>query len=120
MKKYNIYHPVKFAILLIALSFSGCKDYLTIAPENSLIKDKFWTKTDDVYSSLAATYDAFRGASLQSFIWGELRADLVTFSGSTTGEYALIAGSDINPANGKINWSGWSHCSNSNEWVYNN
>ena len=107
MKKYNIYHPVKLAILLIALSFSGCKDYLTIAPENSLIKDKFWTKTEDVYSSLAATYDAFRGASLESFIWGELRADLVTFSGGATGEYASIAGSDINPSNGKINWAGY-------------
>jgi len=104
MKKYNIYHPINFAILLIVLSLSACKDYLTIAPENNLIKDKFWTKTDDVYSSLAATYDAFRGTSLQSFIWGELRADLVTFSGVATGDYAKIAGSDINPSNGKINW----------------
>jgi starch-binding outer membrane protein, SusD/RagB family len=104
MKKYNIYHPINFVILLIVLSLSACKDYLTIAPENSLIKDKFWTKTDDVYSSLAATYNAFRDASLASFIWGELRADLVTFSGASTGEYAQIAGSDINPSNGKINW----------------
>jgi starch-binding outer membrane protein, SusD/RagB family len=105
MKKYNIYHPVNFAILLIALSLSACKDYLTVAPENSLIKSKFWTKTDDVYSSLAATYNAFRDASLESFIWGELRADLVTFSGGATADYQKIAGSDINPSNGKIDWA---------------
>jgi hypothetical protein len=104
MKKYNIYHPINFAILLIALSLSACKDYLTIAPETSLIKDKFWTKTDDVYSALAATYNAFRDASLESFIWGELRADLVTFSGAAVGDYAKIAASDINPTNSTINW----------------
>jgi len=104
MKKYNIYHPINFVILLFALSLSACKDYLTIAPENSLIKEKFWTKTDDVYSSLAATYNAFRDASLQSLIWGELRADLVVFSGGATADYQKIAGSDINPSNGKINW----------------
>jgi len=107
MKKYNIYHPVNFAILLIAFSLSACKDYLTIAPENSLIKDKFWTKTDDVYSSLAATYNAFRDASLASFIWGELRADLVTFSGGATADYQKIAASDINPTNPKINWASY-------------
>jgi len=104
MKKYNIYHPINFAILLIALSLSACKDYLTIAPENSLIKDKFWTKTADVYSSLAATYNAFRDVSLDSHIWGELRADLVIFSGGASADYAKIAGSDINPSNPKINW----------------
>jgi len=107
MKKYNIYHPVNFAILLIALSLSACKDYLTIAPENSLIKDKFWTKTEDVYSSLGATYDAFRGASLKSYIWGELRADLVTFGGPSANNYAKIAASDINPTNGEINWGSY-------------
>jgi len=105
MKKYNIYHPINFAILLIVLSLSACKDYLTVAPENSLIKDKFWTKTDDVYSSLAATYDAFRGVSLKSFVWGELRADLVTFSSTTTpNNYGKIAGSDISPSNSEIDW----------------
>ena len=105
MKKYNIYHPINFAILLIALSLSACKDYLTIAPETSLIKDKFWTKTDDVYSALAATYNAFRDASLESFIWGELRADLVTFEGAAVSDYAKIAASDINPSNPTINWA---------------
>jgi hypothetical protein len=105
MKKYNIYHPINFVILLIAISLSACKDYLTIAPENSLIKDKFWTKTSDVYSSLAATYNAFRDASLESFIWGELRADMVIFAGPDVGDYAKIAGSDINPSNPKINWA---------------
>jgi starch-binding outer membrane protein, SusD/RagB family len=107
MKKYNIYHPVNFAVLLIAFSLSACKDYLTVAPENSLIKDKFWTKTDDVYSSLAATYNAFRDASLASHIWGELRADLVVFSGSATADYQKIAASDISPTNSKINWASY-------------
>jgi hypothetical protein len=106
MKKYNIYRPINFAILLVAIGLSSCKDYLTIAPETSLIKSEFWTKTDDVNGALAATYNAFRDASLKSFIWGELRADMVTFSGANVSDYAKIAGSDINPSNPEINWGG--------------
>jgi len=105
MKKYNIYHPINFAILLIVISLSACKDYLTIAPETSLIKDKFWTKTEDVYSALAATYNSYRDASLKTFIWGELRADLATFDGATVSNYANIAASNINSTNPEIDWS---------------
>ena len=96
MRKYNIYNPINIAILLIAL---------TIAPENSLIKSKFWAKTEDVNGALAATYNAFRDAGLESFIWGELRADMVTFNGGAFTDYARIAGSDISASNGVIQWS---------------
>jgi len=107
MRKYNIHNPIIYTILLMAFTLSSCNNWLTIAPENNLIKSKFWTKTDDVYSSLAATYTAFRGAALESFIWGELRADMATFTGATYADYARIAGSDISPSNPKINWNNY-------------
>ncbi len=107
MRKYNIYPSVNLAILLMIIALSSCKDYLTVAPVNSLIKDKFWTKTDDVNGALAGTYNAFRGAALQSFIWGELRADMVTLGGATTGDYAKIAASDISSSNPSIKWDGY-------------
>lgn len=102
MFKYRIYRPITFAVLLM-LALSSCQDWLSIAPENDLIKEKFWTKREDVDGALAATYNAFRGAALQSFILGEVRADMVTF-GDLFGDYQKIAGSDINPTNGAANW----------------
>lgn len=106
MVKYRIYNPIIFALLLMALSLSSCKDWLSIAPENDLIKEKFWTKTEDVNGALAATYDAFRDEGLNSFIWGELRADMVTF-GDQFGDFNRIAASDINTTNGAIKWTNY-------------
>lgn len=106
MGKYRINRPITFAILLMTFVLSSCNDWLSIAPENDLIKEKFWTKREDVDGALAATYNAFRNAALQSFILGEVRADMVTF-GDQFGNYQSIAGSDINPTNSAVNWQNY-------------
>ena len=105
MFKYRIYRSISFVVVLM-LALTSCNDWLSIAPENDLIKEKFWTKREDVDGALAATYDAFRGAALQSFILGEVRGDMVTF-GDQFGDYQRIAGSDINPSNGAVNWGSY-------------
>ena len=104
MKKLHIQNPVRIAMLLVMLVFSSCVDYLSIAPEDKLIKEKFWTKTADVEGALAAAYDALRNASLKSLIFGELRADLVTFPGESFSNYDRIAASNISPTNPVITW----------------
>ncbi|MBW8331147.1 MAG: RagB/SusD family nutrient uptake outer membrane protein [Prolixibacteraceae bacterium] len=106
MKRYCIFKLICFAFILLSLLMSSCKDWLTLAPENDLIKEKFWTKREDVEGALAATYSAFRAGSVESFIWGELRADMVTF-GTQFGNYNKIAGSDISPANSLITWASY-------------
>jgi starch-binding outer membrane protein, SusD/RagB family len=92
------------ALLLLTFIFTGCNDWLSIAPENDLIKEKFWSKKEDADGALAATYDAFRDAALESFIWGELRADITVLDGAEFAEYQNIASSNISPTNGKIKW----------------
>ena len=104
MKKIHINSPIKTAILIVLFSFTSCSDWLTVVPETELIKDKFWKKTEDVNSALGAAYNALRNASLESLIWGELRADLVIISGSNFSDYERIAGSDISPSNDAIDW----------------
>ena len=106
MVKYRIFNPIYFAIVLVALVSSSCKDWLTLAPENDLIKAKFWQKREDVDGALAATYNAFRSGGEASFIWGELRADMVVF-GPLFSNYTKIAGSDISPTNGAISWGSY-------------
>lgn len=104
MKRIHINSAVKTAILIVIFSFTSCKDWLTVVPETELIKDKFWKKTEDVTSALGAAYNALRSASLESLIWGELRADLVVIAGSDFSGYEQIAGSDISPSNDVITW----------------
>lgn len=104
MGKFRIINPLRYLAFLVLMVASSCSDWLSIAPENDLIKEKFWAKTADVNGALASTYNAFRESSLECLIWGELRADMVTFGGPVFSSYALIAGSDINPSNSVISW----------------
>ncbi len=107
MKKLITNIPVIITALLMIAAVTSCEDYLTVAPENDLIKEKFWTKREDVYSALGATYNALREASLQSLIFGEVRADLVNFTGAVFADYAKIGASNISPTNDKVNWKAY-------------
>lgn len=87
------------------LSFSSCQDWMTVPPEDQLLKENFWNKTEDVYGALGSMYNAFRDASMESLIWGELRADLFLIDDSYPfQDYARIAQSNISPTNGAVNW----------------
>jgi len=93
--------------LSILLSLLSCTDWLNIEPENDLIEDEFWTKTEDVEGVLAAMYDAYRESSLESLIWGELRGDMMELRGNALADYIRIAQSDITTTNSKINWKNY-------------
>jgi len=104
MRKYILKQHVLLATMLLLVAITSCKDYLTVAPETDLIKEKFWTKTADVTSALGATYNSLRDASLNSLILGEVRADLMVFNGASFTEYAQIGASNISPTNSVVNW----------------
>ncbi len=104
MRKLKIKSSSVIALLFAIMAFSSCKDWLTVAPEDKLVKEKFWTKTEDVNSALAATYNAMRKASLSSLILGEVRADLIIFSSTNFGDYVKIGESNISPTNPVVNW----------------
>jgi hypothetical protein len=106
MKRNHIDIKHLIVILLSTFCLVACSDWLSIVPENDLIKEKFWTKSEDVDAALASTYDAFRDCGVESFIWGELRADLIRFSSvGELGNYVKISASSISQSNPKINWS---------------
>lgn len=103
----NISRYIVLFIIMVMVGFSSCEDYLTVPPENELIKERYWKKTEDVNGVLAAMYDAFRDGALESFIWGELRADIAEFGDNNFGAYNNIAASDISSTNSVINWSNY-------------
>ena len=87
-------------ILVFVISIS-CNKWLDIEPEDDLIKQEFWNTKEDVESCMAAAYDALRGSFMKSFIYGELRGDMVTFSGTADNlsNYNRIASNDITSTN---------------------
>jgi hypothetical protein len=99
---------LKRAVIVIIITFTvSCNDWLDLEPENDLIRQEFWKKESDVNAVLAAMYNSFRGISVESLIWGELRGDLVEISGSKYPNFSLIANNEIAPSNSRITWSGY-------------
>lgn len=108
MKKNRTYIKLICVVVVSLVGFTACNDWLTVKPTSGLIKENFWNKTADVESALAATYDSYRDNSLNSFIWGELRADMFSFSSKYSNtDLQNIAGSNISPSNSSISWSGY-------------
>jgi hypothetical protein len=102
MEKFIIVNKKITALFILLFLISACENWLDIPPEKDLVKDDFWKKTEDVNNALAATYSSLRDVALESFVWGELRADMVM---GFPGDYGPIASSDINPINPAIDWS---------------
>jgi hypothetical protein len=106
MKKYKIKKYMKrIMVISLLIVLASCDKYLDLEPENDLIRQEFWQTKDDVDAVLSAMYDAFRETSLESLIWGELRADMIMLLGTDFADYARIAKSDISPTNGAVKWS---------------
>ena len=104
MKNFKKHINTLIVSLLIVISFS-CDGWLDLEPENKLVVQEFWQKKEDVSAVMAAMYDAFRETSNDIWIWGELRADMVEFTGSEFGNYKRIVNGEILPSNSSINWS---------------
>jgi tetratricopeptide (TPR) repeat protein len=117
---------VKFTKIIIAVCFisflsTSCDNWLEITPENSLIKDDFWKRTEDANKALAAVYDSYRDNSSYSFTMGELRGDFVTGFEEYSTNYGSIKTGDISPLNGSISWSGYYNTINlANTFLYFN
>ncbi len=106
MKKMLKAKYIILGLLLLMVAMNGCNEWLDIEPENDLIKQEFWNSKEDVEATLAATYDALRGTFIKSFIYGELRGDMVSFSGGGDHipDYNRIAENDITSTNSVVRW----------------
>jgi tetratricopeptide (TPR) repeat protein len=108
MEKIVKYTKIIIAFCFISIVFSSCDNWLDVTPEDRLIKENFWKKTEDANKALAAVYDSYRDNSEYSFIMGELRGDLLAITNlATSTTYGGIVVGDISPLNGAISWSGY-------------
>ena len=72
---------VIFSLTIIATILSSCTDFLTIIPPDKIVHEQFWQTKDDVNGMLATSYLklASTDAVERAIIWGELRADNLTY-----------------------------------------
>lgn len=87
---------------------TSCTDFLTIIPPDKLVHEQFWQTKDDVNGMLATSYLklASTDAVKRAIVWGELRADNLTYeaSKSLSDPYAQIVMSTIDSENDFTRW----------------
>ena len=88
---------------------TSCTDFLTIIPPDKIVHENFWQTKEDVNGMLATSYLKLANAQAvkRAIVWGELRADNLTYesSKSLSDTYAEIVMSAIDPENEFTKWS---------------
>jgi len=89
---------------ITVFTLSGCNDWLTIEPENDLIKEEYWKSKDDVQAMLASTYGSLRATYDEMIYWSELRGGNVTAGNSPTNAQINFFDFRIYPENNIVKW----------------
>ena len=98
----------KLFVAVAALCFmSSCTDYLTIIPPDKITEEHFWQTKDDVNGIRAKAYLNLLGtdAIQKAIVWGELRADNLTYPASYNKDIKYIIEANILDENGFCNWA---------------
>lgn len=91
--------------LLLLLAPTSCNTWLDLRPQDGITKDEFWRSKEQVQAAVTGCYAAMlNGVPETLFIWGELRADMVTSSFLTRPEETDVINVNILPSNNITNW----------------
>ncbi len=97
----------------MSVGFSSCKKYLDLKPTDGIIRQNFWQTKEQVQAAMFGCYASLLGAPAgisdrplaeYFFLWGELRADMLSSSFGITAEELDIMNVNILSSNGIANW----------------
>jgi len=109
--KRLIYHT---CFLFALVAFTSCNKFLDLSPQDGITKQEFWKSKEDVkaavfgcYSSLLAPPPGVRDKALTEyiFLWGELRADMISKTTYSTEEEKSVMDMNILSTNSITNWA---------------
>lgn len=104
MTKYNKY--ILFSLLVILLGTS-CNKWLTVKPQDGLIRDDYWKTKEQFGAAVTGCYESLLNNQLVTdfFAWGEIRADMVTSTLRTPDDAVKIMQDNILADNSLTDWS---------------
>ena len=111
-----MFKKITIRLLLLTLLVSGisCKKYLDLSPPDGITGDKYWQTKEQVQAAVTGCYASLLGSPNPPkdaryltellFLWGELRADMISTTVATTNEELDIMNVNILPTNSIANW----------------
>ncbi len=97
----------KLILLITVLSSFSCNNWLDLKPEDGIIRNNYWKTKEQLQAAVIGCYSSFLdNALVQSlFIWGEIRADMVTASISASVDEVNIMQANILSTNSYTGWA---------------
>lgn len=104
---------LKFTCILVALSIASCNKYLDLQPQDGIIRQNFWKTKEQLQAAVVGCYASLLGPpsgvsdrplAEYLFLWGELRADMLSATTGTTNDELDIMNVNILSNNSITNW----------------
>lgn len=104
----------RLLLLLIVLIASSCDKYLSLEPQDGVVKQDFWKTKEQLQAAVFGCYRSLLGSppgvsdkSLAEylFLWGELRADMLQAGTNATADDLNVINVNIQSSNSITNWS---------------
>src|SRR4051812_30141880 len=93
---------IKISFLAILLSTFSCKKWLDLQPQDGITGAEFWQTKEQVQAAVTGMYSSLLGSPTggtsvaeSMFIWGEIRADMVSSAIGTTADQVAIMNVNI-------------------------
>jgi hypothetical protein len=106
LKKISIY----VFCLSTLLSGASCKKYLNLEPQDGITNTEFWKTKEQVHAAVIGVYSSLlssvsgRPLTETFFLWGELRADMLTAATFANNDEIDIMNANILATNGITDW----------------
>lgn len=104
---------LKLLMLLMLVPFASCKKWLDLQPQDGLTGAEYWKTKEQVAAAVTGCYISLTGSQTGArsntesfFVWGELRADMLTSTLATTPEQIDVINVNMLPSNSIANWRG--------------
>ena len=101
----------KLFVSVLALAGTGmscvsCSDFLATEPLNEVVEVNYWDRKADVESVVYGCYSGFqtKDCMQRMFVWGELRSENITYTGSTDVQLKQLIGENILESSPWLNW----------------
>jgi starch-binding outer membrane protein, SusD/RagB family len=105
---------VGFTVLVaFAMLSSSCKKWMTLQPQDGITRQEFWQTKEQIQSAVTGAYASLLGDPTGSdkplseylFLWGELRADMITNGLGVTNDELDIINVNTLPTNSITKWN---------------
>lgn len=92
--------------VLVLIGMSSCNDWLDLAPEDAVIRERFWKTEGEARSALMGCYASMMedDVLLRYFIWGEMRAEMVIPTATADDDIIAIRNGEIVSSNKYSTW----------------